>query len=247
MDNSNKSISKTSSADLIFNQYDAVDNSYPLDYHLHTDYTDGTVSAKKMSEAAIAKGIREVLFCEHIRSTSTYFPSYAKEIRSLTFDNFKAHIGVETKILDTDGNLDCPSEVYSYSAAIVGSVHRIPNYDDRKSITWKEVSLEEAIRIEFELASAIIDRSRAHILGHPMGMVISNWDFFPEEQLIQLAYACEKHNKVFELNSRYCPDPNSKIDIVQQAGCKISFGSDAHSTKLIKKSWDTFVERQKTI
>ena len=43
----------------------------PVDYHMHTTYTDGTASVHEMAEAALSRGIGEVLFSEHVRHTST--------------------------------------------------------------------------------------------------------------------------------------------------------------------------------
>ena len=118
------------------------------------------------------------------------------------------------------------------------SVHSPPA--NGKAQNWPELDCETALDLEFQLALAIITSSRANILGHPMGMVIKHFNLKPLEHLYKLARACREAGKAFELNSRYCPNPDDWVSIVQQAECKVSFGSDAHSTSEVGSSWHVF-------
>ena len=87
-------------------------------------------------------------------------------------------------------------------------------------------------------------KSRANILGHPMGMVIKMFNLRPLEHIYKLACACRDFDKTFELNPHYCPSPQEWVDIVKKANCKVSFGSDAHTTKEVGSSWNTFMFRK---
>jgi len=215
-------------------------DSYAVDYHMHTEHTDGTASAHQMAEAAVSKGLEEVLFSEHVRSGSTYYPSFVDEVRSLDFPRLSIRIGIETKILDVDGNLDCSPEVASLCDAIVGSVHRPPADEHGSDPSWSRFDGQGALEIEFQLAMAIVTESRAHILGHPMGMVVTRFNLQPLEHLYELACACRDHGKAFELNTRYCTSPSEWLDLVKRAGCKVSFGSDAHKTEDVGSAWHLF-------
>jgi putative hydrolase len=209
-----------------------------IDYHMHTSHTDGTTSAQEMAQAAVSKGLNEILFSEHVRHTSTYFPKFASEIRSLRFTNLSARLGAETKVLDEKGTLDCSPGIEEQCDALVGSVHSSP---PAVGGTWTKFTIEEAVELEFRLALAIVTKSRAHILGHPMGIVISRFQVQPIEKLVSLANACRDHGKAFELNARYCPAPSRWLELVKEAGCKVSFGSDAHRPDDVGRSWELFM------
>lgn len=214
-----------------------VDSSLPLDYHMHTVHTDGTASSSEMAEAAISRGMKEILFSEHVRHSSTYYPAFAGEIRALNYPDVTIQVGVETKVIDTEGRLDCSIEIASLCDAIVGSVHRPPPPAPQ---SWRELDSQAALDLEFRLAMAIATNSRAHILGHPMGMVVTRHDLMPLEQLYQLACACRDSGKAFELNTRYCNSIKDWIDVVRKAGCLVSFASDAHNTGDVGSAWHLF-------
>ncbi len=228
------------------------DPAIPVDYHLHTSHTDGTASVQEMAHAAASAGVREILFSEHIRHTSTYYPAFAAEVRALTSgeqlgnaENLRCYLGMETKILDLQGTLDCPPSAIEQCDAIIGSVHSPPDENGQPG-SWSRMDATIALEREFELALSIVTHSRAHILGHPLGIVITRFGLKPLDHLYQLACACRDSGKAFELNARYCPDPSIWIDIVQRAGCKVSFGSDAHTTTAVGTSWNLFMQTRLT-
>ena len=233
----------TSRSPLRLVPYDDIDRSLPIDYHNHTAWTDGTASSADMANAAAAAGIREYMFSEHVRSTSTYFPEFEKEIRALAIPGVKIFLGCEAKILGTNGMLGAPPDIYSRCDAVIGSVHSPPNADG-SSGSWKDFSAEAALKFETELALAIVRHSRAHIIGHPLGMCITKFHLQPADELRTIARACAECGKAFELNPRYSLEPHVMIGIVRDAGCKVNIGSDAHFTDAVGSSWRKFVARQ---
>jgi len=214
--------------------------SVAVDYHMHTEHTDGTASSQHMADAAVSKGIREILFSEHVRHTSTYYSSFVQEIRALSSSDLSIRVGVETKVLDVDGTLDCSKEIADQCDAILGSVHSPPLKNDGTVSHWSDLNAEDALKLELELAMGIVTKSRAHILAHPMGMAVTRFHLQPVEQVYLLACACRESDKAIELNTRYCPNPKDWIDAVQRAGCKVSFGSDAHKTADVGSAWHLF-------
>lgn len=231
---------KPSRSPLTHTRFSDIDRSTPRDYHNHTTWTDGTASSHDMAAAAAAAGIKEMLFSEHVRRTSTYFPDFAREIRSLQVAGLTAFVGCEAKILDVDGLLDMPPEVADLCDAVVGSVHSPPN-PDGSSGSWKTYTAAQALQQELDLALAIVEKSRAHIIGHPLGMVITKFHLEPRAELLKIARACALHDKAFELNPRYCLQPEIMIEIANTAGCKVNIGSDAHFTDAVGSSWRKFV------
>ncbi len=224
--------------------YADIDRTVPMDYHNHTTWTDGTASSRDMAGAAAGAGIREMLFSEHVRRTSTYFPDFAAEIRALRIPGLTTFVGCEAKALDTSGTLDMPPAVAEICDAIVGSVHSPPNADGTSG-SWKDYSPGDALKTELALALAIVEKSRAHIIGHPLGMVITKFHLQPRDELLQIARACAECGKAFELNPRYSLQREMMIEIAATAGCKVNIGSDAHFTDAVGTSWKHFVSGDK--
>ncbi len=213
----------------------------PVDYHMHTNYTDGHDRVADMIAAASGCGMAKILLSEHIRHTSTYYPDFVAEVNANRNTDLKVYNGVEAKILNLSGDLDCSRATAADCDAVIGSVHSLPIDTAGNRTKWSELKAEEALTREFDLAMAIVTRSAAHILGHPMGMVIRRFGINPLPELTQLATACRAHGKAFELNARYCVDRDDWIDLVRKSGCPVSIGSDAHEAESVGKSWRLFV------
>ena len=171
------------------------------------------------------------------------FPFLCQRGVKAAVSNLNIYVGVETKILDVNGYVDCSPQIAHMCDAIIGGVHTPPPEEYGQVRSWSQHDAKSALETEFQLALAIVERSQAHILGHPMGVVISRFSLKRLECLYKLACACHDAGKAFELNARYCPSPQDWIDVVQQARCKISLGSDAHSTAEVGKAWHMFVQR----
>jgi putative hydrolase len=216
---------------------DAARQAVSVDYHMHTTHTDGSMTCKEMAEAAASREVGEILLSDHVRHTSAYFPVFSREVRMLSVPGVVAWVGAEAKILTEDGELDCAPETAAACDALIGSVHSPPA---SAGGTWTTFSKTEAVELEFRLALAIVTKSRAHILGHPMGMAITRFRARPHKQLRTLAEACREHGKAFELNSRYCLSASEWLAIVNDAGCPVSVGSDAHTVTQVGSAWLKF-------
>ncbi len=232
---------KSESIPLKLQQWSELELNVAVDYHLHTIFTDGEASVQQMADAALVCGMAEILFSEHVRYTSTHFPTFASEVRSVHLPGLKIYTGVETKILNLDGELDCSPEVAATSTAVIGSVHSLPLGMNGEIQSWSSLEPMMALEREFQLALAIVVKSQAHILGHPLGMTITHFRLVSEPHLLALAEACRIHDKAFELNPRYCTDATTWIDVVRRANCKISLGSDAHQPSEVGSAWKMFV------
>lgn len=200
-----------------------------FDFHLHTTWTDGKNSVREMHEQAVASNLEYVLFSEHARKTSEeWFERFAREIRSLPSQGCQALVGVETKVEDFEGNIDCTDKILAHCDLVMASVHRFP---DKKGAVrdFNDVSAEEAVETEFHLAEAVLDNEKVDILGHPFGMSYRRFGCVPsEEKIIALIRKAAKKRKAFEINCYYHPDPWKLIRWCQQYGAYFSLGSNAH-------------------
>ena len=230
---------RPSDTPLVFRKWSESLAAPPVDYHMHTTYTDGRSDVGGMIEAAVARGMSEILFSDHVRHDSSYFPRFVEDVRSRRQPGLTIYVGAEAKVLDTAGRLDCSPSTASLCDAIIGSVHSAPPEADEPR-PWSSFQAEEALELEFQLGMAIVAQSRAHILGHPLGISVSQFGQCPTDRLYELALACRRHGKAFELNPRYVADADIWLDVVRRAECPVSFGSDAHDASAVGGSWERY-------
>lgn len=207
-------------------------DSPPLfDFHLHTTWTDGENTVAEMYEQAVQCGLRWILFSEHARATSEdWFHRYAAEVRALPASPCEALVGVESKINDFDGLLDCAPGIISACDLVMASVHRFPGERGQLQKGLGTLTADEAIETELRLALAALDNPDVDILGHPFGMCYRR--FFvepPPEKMRQIIEKAARCGVAFEVNSRYHPDPWQLIEWCRAAGATISVGSNAHN------------------
>lgn len=211
-------------------------NIPPVDFHIHTSWTDGANTCQEVYDRALKLNLKQILFSEHARKTSVHwFFKFVDEVHILPHDGCHALVGVETKVEDMDGNLDCTKEIIESCDLVMASVHRFP---DKKGnfVNFKDISPERAIEIEYQLANKIIENSDVDILGHPFGMCCKEFNIFPPYELtMSLIEKCAKFKVAFEINARYHLDPWLFIQWCKEIACPISIGSDAHNINEIGK------------
>lgn len=104
---------------------------YRGDLHTHTDWSDGTSTIEKMTEAAAELGYRYLAVTDHSKSLKVArglsLEKLAEQrayIRKLDgrFPNLRIFTGIEADILD-DGSLDAPDEVLAEMDVVIASVH----------------------------------------------------------------------------------------------------------------------------
>lgn len=202
----------------------------PVDFHMHTNWTDGENSVVEMYAAAIEAGLTDILFSEHVRHTSgDWFQKFAAEVRALPNDICRAHVGVETKIADFDGSLDLSDETRGACDLVMASVHRFPGETAIVKGQPPSMPPKEVFDIEFRLSRAAIRAGDLDILGHPFGMSIRRFNIVPPTDLVEaLMDECAAHEVAFEVNVRYHPDPWQLIRLCREHRAPVSLGSNAH-------------------
>jgi len=220
----------------VFFRFNSIQSSQePRDFHIHTNITDGTSSIEDYLKIAIQLGLKEIAFTEHVRKTSSWYPSFVdkvEQLREKNQDNIRIYYGIETKILNLDGDLDATDEMLDTAELILGSVHRFPESCFTDTINKLPMSPEQYAEIEFRLSCAIIDKSEAEILAHPGGMSIRKYNKpFPRKYLEGLMEHANRYNKVIEINSSYWGNFSLDMMLFSLLNPYVSLGSDAHNFK----------------
>ena len=195
------------------------------DLHTHTDWSDGSDSADRMVEGAIAKGYSYIAVTDHSRSLKIAHGLSVERVQEqrLLIEQLNQHYapfrilhGAEVDIL-TDGTLDYPDEVLAEFDIVVASVHRgfrLPREQQTK-------------RILRAVASRHVD-----VLGHPTGRLLQRRDAYDVDLDAVLAAAAE-HNVALEIDGQ-----PARLDLddvwsrrAREAAVMLVCDSDAHSVR----------------
>lgn len=218
----------------VFKEYSKIDADYVLsDMHMHSTWTDGQGSIEENISQAKILGLKRISATDHIRSDSTYFDDYAKEIRSLREKlNFEIYIGFEAKVNNFQGHLDVSDKDLKNSEVSICSVHRFPI--GTKLIPAKAFNESTAQEIELELSLAAINKGGFSVMGHPGGMSIRAHNVFKKEYFEEIIIACKKNNIAFDFNASYHQEcKNDLKELFKIHDPLISIGSDAHRIEFI--------------
>lgn len=204
-----------------------------VEQHVHTDYTDGMASPRAIVEQAISIGCKRIIFTEHVQRESQWFPDFRELIFRLQkkyHDRIDIRLGIEAKLLDYDGNIDCLPEFLVDLDIVIGSVHGYPD-GTGGYIEFDSLSIEEALDAEMKATLSLIRGNNGiNVLGHPFGAVIYHYGISVGTELFTII-ANEISNKpiAFEVNSKYhanCID--SILTACMGHNILINIGSDVH-------------------
>lgn len=210
------------------------------DMHLHTNYSDGKNSPEEMIRAAISLGISNICFTDHVRKDSLWVVDYINELESLKSkfkDKIRIDIGVEAKVLDFDGCLDCPEiAISNEKIKIVAAIHRLPK-GNGEFIRRDEIVRDKKLAIEcwMNAVGGLKSNNRFERLAHPFSlfdtMGINKFDLEIWNSVIILLKALPAK---IEYNVKYSHSmvPDFLWDTLKG---KLIFGSDSHSIYDIKK------------
>jgi len=201
-----------------------------IDFHLHTNWTDGAASVIEMYEKSCEMQLEFILFSEHARSTSSeWFATFAKEVKALPTMPCRAYVGVEARVVDCSGNIGLGTDILSWCDMVVCSVHRFPGVNG-DVLSFDNFDKKAALLKEFELLLAILDNSLVDILGHPFGISMSRFGISPTDDMLRaIVQKAQQNGIAIEINTKYCTDPSKLLAFCDKYRAPISIGSDAHS------------------
>jgi DNA polymerase (family 10) len=192
-------------------------------FHIHTNFSDGANSIKKIGEAGMEMGLQYIGICDH--SKSAFYAHGLDEKRVLLqheeinqfnsqFKNFKIFKGIEVDIL-RDGTLDFSDSFLAKFDFVIASVHSNFNLD-------REKMTERIIRA--------LKNPYITMLGHPSGRLLLGREPYAlnMEKVIEVV---GNLGKVIEINSSpYRLDLDWRWGkYAKSKGAKTALNPDAHS------------------
>jgi len=194
-------------------------------FHVHTNASDGTVTAEEMAKGAQAMGFEYLGIADHSRSAAyagglsiDRVKAQSKEIAELNkrLQGIRVFHGIESDILP-DGSLDYPPEVLDLFDFVVISVHQ--------NFRMSEPDMTRRI-------IRAIENPHTTILGHPTGRLLLAREGY-QVDVPALIDAAARSNTIIEINS----NPH-RLDLdwryhrsAREKGVKIAICPDSHTVK----------------
>ena len=218
-------------------------NSIYEDMHIHSTFSDGKHSVYENIKQAESLGLKRICCVDHVRNGTDWTKDFAKEVRLQgKATSLDVYSGVETKLLNTGGDLDLPDNIdgidYIYVAdhqfpTDVGPVH--PK-EIRKLI--KEYPAEKNSLVQ-GFADSVIGALNKHknvVLAHlfsvfPKAGLVE--DEVPETVIKAIASAARRNGAQLEIDERWkCPSLRT-ARIFMNEGVPIVFSTDSHRKESI--------------
>ncbi len=211
----------------------------PVDYHIHTTYSDGKSSIEEYILRAKEIGLKEIAITDHVWRISDWVDDYVNEIKELSEKHeFKVHAGLEAKAVDLDGNIDVSSSDRKKVDFVMGVVHRmLPDESEINDLFNLEAA--EIQQIEVELIERMISKG-VDVVGHPMRVFYKYKNLRclncnPDIRFIErVAEFAANHDAILEWNAKL-PDSIRTLKLYVNKGCAFTLGTDAHKCDELAK------------
>lgn len=211
------------------------------DYHTHTIYSHGKGTIRENVEAAIKKGLKEIVISDHGPAHVFYgvrknkLKKMREEIDKLKseYPQIKIMLGIEANVVSCDGDLDVDSEDIKIIDKLLAGFHNGAMPKDFKSfcnlIIKNKLSKiipslkKECRRINTEALIKAINKYNIDIITHPGAKV--------DIDTRLLARAAAKKGTILEINSSHGYMTSEYVKIAMEEGAYFAIDSDAHRPK----------------
>ena len=236
---------------------------YRTDYHMHSTYSDGRSSPEDYITHAIAAGLSEIGFSEHLtlfkdlgdwNMNPVNISPYINHIRRLS-DRIKS---IKIKIgLEVDFFAGKEEEIRTFLSSlpldyIIGSVH----YMGEKTVDlgpefYEGKSIDKLFESYFDSVCAAVESEIFDIIGHcDLIRIYGNKPSADQEPLYRkLAKTMKAHNVAFEVNTNgrnrpladFYPD-RKFLYIFREEDVPVCVNSDAHMPSRVGQYFDEAYE-----
>lgn len=215
---------------------------FTADYHIHSRFSDGSVTLMDNVKAALRRGLTTIALTEHgpghIHSgiRMKRIPAFLEEVEALNQQyagQMMVKPGIEANTIGLGGEIDLPT-AYEDAFEVVGlGYHRtVRGLNARSNAffyiglrTYKKASRKSRMT---DVLIACMEQNRISFLAHP-GQHTGPLDWE------RLAKACHKHNVAIEISARkghLCFAPN-EARAMRDCGAVFVVNSDSHDAKEI--------------
>lgn len=228
-------------------------DSPDVDWHTHSDLTDGADSPAAMADAAARADLAGWGLSDHVRADSTWVDGYVTTVRALRRGDLQIFCGVEAKLLDRAGHLDIPPRLPHLDHLLVAD-HQFPGDDGPVSPATVRSWLDAGRLSVADVVDTVVDATCAGLGRSPAPAIVAHlFSLLPklglderdvtDEHRSALAAACVATDSAVEVNEKWvCPSAET-VRRLREAGVRIVRGSDAHRAGDVGRHahWDDVV------
>ncbi|HEY4269475.1 MAG TPA: PHP domain-containing protein [Galbitalea sp.] len=211
------------------------------DYHVHSSWSNDAVSSVAENiTAAAAAGLSELRLIDHVRQSSPWVPEFIAEVRRQpALDGLAVYTGVETKILNSRGELDLPPGVGIGDGvdAIVIADHQFPGTDGAWTPELTRRKLDDGLATSDAL-DLLVGALVAAMESVESGQLAHCFSILPkvgldeadlsDEHLRVWANAAAATGTAIEVNEKWgCPGPRA-LRAALGAGATFVASTDSH-------------------
>ena len=193
------------------------------DLHMHTTWSDGAATVRRMVQAAADRGYRYIAITDHSPSTGVVrgldaarLRAQAAEIAQVQEDHPDIRIlrGCEVDILP-DGTLDLDDDILSELDVVLASVHSVFDMTETRMTD----------RIIRAMENPFVD-----IIGHPTGRKLGRRGPYPVD-VREILHAARRLDVAVEVNGspRRLDLDHHGLSLCGELGVSVVVNSDAHS------------------
>ncbi len=205
------------------------------DLHLHSTFSDGQNSAEEMVQGSIAAGYKEIAITDHVRRTSNWLDQFAAEmdrLKRVYANRIQLFSGIESKVIDLDGNIDALPEFFSEVDLVLAAFHRIPKgHEEYFSDGEIDREPESALRCWYDAMMKLLENEHVDIVAHPEAVLKAHGISVPTPLKCSIAQKAADCHKVFEMNAKYKVPDRELLRALELNKVKLCFGSDSHSVR----------------
>ncbi|MCJ7704088.1 MAG: DNA polymerase/3'-5' exonuclease PolX [Desulfobacterales bacterium] len=192
------------------------------DFHIHSNWSDGTSSIEGVAKAAQGRGYQYVAICDHTKSLKithgldeTRLMRQMEEIDRLNekMKGFQILKGTEVDIL-SDGKLDLSDKVLERLDIVIAAIHS-GFKQDREKMTRRIIRA--------------IENPLVNIIAHPSGRLLGARDPY-EVDIDEVMEAAKKYGKALEINAYF-----ERLDLddihcrkAKEMSIRVAIGTDTH-------------------
>lgn len=208
------------------------------DLHVHSTWSDGASTPEENLVSAKEHGLHTIGMVDHVRRDTTYVPDFARVVRALDGTaGLKVLLGVEAKILDTEGAMDLPSELPSLDYVLVAD-HQVPRPDGpahprdvKAALEAHELTAHEVVEDLVEATVNSLDCYDRVILAHVFSILPKvgiHEDDVPEALVRRLGQAAAAADVTVEVNEKWTCPSLRVVRLLADDGVRITLSTDAH-------------------
>lgn len=213
------------------------------DWHVHSVFSDGVSTIAENVQAATARGLYHLGCVDHVWRSTAWVPDFVAAVEAARATTaLTLSVGVEAKLLDTTGAIDCPPLPPGVDWVYLAD-HQVPGPDGPRSPQAVRAALARGTLTPAEVIADLLLATERALVQTPRAVLAHLFSVLPKcgltETMVsdaQLAALCGTGARVgalLEISERWqCPSPRV-VRAARAAGMRCVASTDSHDATTV--------------